>query len=83
MDNGKSTAMNENPMFKNLVLAPTISGIEALKLLDGFSLMPGSPLIDRGMDLKTKFNIETGGQDFSGKTVPAGSAPDVGAFEMR
>jgi hypothetical protein len=42
----------------------------------GFVPKAGSPAIDKGSDL----GFTT---DFAGKPIPAGTAPDIGAFEVQ
>jgi hypothetical protein len=55
-----------NPLFVNV-------GAGDLSLLD-LRLLALSPAIDAGIDLGY-------GEDYEGKTVPVGSAPDLGAYE--
>jgi len=55
-----------NPLFVNVAVVD-------LSLLD-LRLLALSPAIDAGIDLGYS-------EDFEGKTVPAGSAPDLGAYE--
>jgi len=49
--------------------------------LAGYSLKPGSPLIDRGLDLKNLFGIDPGGRDLAGTVIPQGNSFDIGAIE--
>jgi hypothetical protein len=44
-------------------------------------LLPDSPLIDAGLDLRTTFGIESGGRDFFGSRSPSGTGYDIGAHE--
>jgi hypothetical protein len=50
--------------------------------LSAFSLGKGSPLIDRGIDLKKMFGIEPGAKDITGTTLPQGKGFDIGAVEF-
>jgi hypothetical protein len=49
----------------------------------GFYLQSDSPLIDRGMDLKARFGIDPGTQDFLGNPIKHGNGFDLGAIEYR
>ena len=49
--------------------------------LKAYTLLPQSPLIDRGLDLKTLFAIDPGSRDFFGNVLPGGSGLDIGAHE--
>lgn len=49
--------------------------------LAAFCLKAGSPLIDRGLDLKKLFSQETGIKDIVGTTLPQGKGFDIGAME--
>jgi hypothetical protein len=46
-----------------------------------YQLMPGSPAIDRGLDLRSFFGVNPGGRDFFGGAVPSGGGFDIGAHE--
>jgi hypothetical protein len=53
-----------------------------LSELVGYLLLPGSPAIDRGLNLRHFFGTEVGGVDFYGNQVPAGAGFDIGAHEF-
>lgn len=48
-----------------------------------FRLLENSPCIDKGLDLKTLFQIDPGKRDFFGRAIPAGVAFDIGACEYQ
>lgn len=50
--------------------------------LAAYSLNSGSPLIDRGLNLKNLFNLEPGARDIAGKPVPQGNGYEIGAMEF-
>ena len=50
--------------------------------LAAFNLMAGSPLINRGLDLKNRFNIDPGSKDIAGSALPQGVGFDIGASEF-
>ena len=49
--------------------------------LSAYSLKTGSPLIDRGLDLKKRFSLEPGTKDIAGTSSPQGKGYDIGAME--
>ncbi len=49
--------------------------------LSPYYLKPGSPLIDRGLDLKKLFNLDPGTKDLAGTSLPRGAGYDIGALE--
>jgi hypothetical protein len=48
-----------------------------------YRLKAASPCIDKGLDLKTLFQMDPGMHDFFGNPIPAGSAFDIGAYEYQ
>jgi hypothetical protein len=42
-----------------------------------------SPVVDAGVDLKARFNLDHGGLDFLGTKTATGNPPDIGAIERR
>lgn len=60
----------------------TIGDPHKLHTLSAYRLLPGSPAIDRGVDLRSVLPADAGGRDFFGTAVPVGGAPDVGAHEF-
>jgi hypothetical protein len=61
-------SLTADPMFAN--------GSGNYALPDDFRLTPGSPAIDRGLDVGLK-------RDFAGNPIPRGPAPDIGAYEYQ
>jgi len=49
--------------------------------LSEYALSPGSPLIDKGLNLKEMFELAPGSQDIAGKSIPSGTGYDIGAVE--
>ncbi|MCX6328115.1 MAG: right-handed parallel beta-helix repeat-containing protein [Bacteroidia bacterium] len=49
--------------------------------LTAYYLKTGSPLIDRGLDLKKLFSLESGIKDIVGTALPQGKGFDIGAVE--
>jgi len=50
--------------------------------VSGYSLRPGSPLIDKALDLKKNFNQMVGSEDLVGTVIPQMNGYDVGAIEF-
>ncbi len=82
MRNGQFMGMQLDPEFTG----PLITGItdpNSLKKLSGYTLKPGSPLKDKGLDLRSVFGIDRPLHDFYGNSVPAGNACEPGIYEMK
>jgi hypothetical protein len=62
---------------------PRLTDPTKLKEMKVFRLLENSPCIDKGLDLKTLFQLDPGKKDFFGNPIPAGSAFDIGACEYR
>ncbi|MEK7950982.1 right-handed parallel beta-helix repeat-containing protein [Luteolibacter soli] len=81
--NNQSTGFSVDPLFqvpqgvtvKSLVPSP-LAGLKA------FKLQAGSPLINHGLDLKAKFNLDPGPRDFFAAPIVQGSALEIGAHEF-
>jgi hypothetical protein len=81
--NGQATGFNVDPQFqipqdttaKSLVPSPSVG-------LKVFKLQASSPLIDQGLDLKSRFNLDAGPRDFFAAPVHQGNALEVGAHEF-
>jgi len=54
-----------------------------LPQMTAFLLKATSPCIDKGLDLKTLFQIDMGTHDFFGHPIPAGLTFDIGACEYQ
>ena len=50
--------------------------------MHGYIPLPGSPLVDRGLNLKTLFNLDVGEVDLPGTPVPSNNIYDIGAIEL-
>lgn len=51
--------------------------------LGEYQLLPGSPAIGAGLDLKALFSIDPGKRDYYGEALPASGALTIGAHEAR
>jgi hypothetical protein len=82
MVEGSVAGIFADPLLK----APgTVTVTDPIKIsaetLSGYQLQQGSPLIDKGLDLKELFGIDPGETDILGTTIPRGEGFDVGAVE--
>ena len=81
---GKVVGLFADPKLASPIgtVAP-VTNLDDLSRLNAYALSPGSPLVDRGLDLKAVFKIDPGSRDFFGNSAPAGTAPDIGAHEKQ
>ncbi|MBL7110771.1 MAG: right-handed parallel beta-helix repeat-containing protein [Bacteroidales bacterium] len=61
----------------------TIGDAHQLGTLGAYMLKQSSPLIDRGLDIKTEFGFDVGPRDYFGTPVPVNEKFDVGAAENK
>jgi hypothetical protein len=62
---------------------PRLTDPTKLPQMTAFLLKPTSPCIDRGLNLKELYQIDTGTHDFFGHPIPSGPAFDIGACEYQ
>jgi hypothetical protein len=82
MHAGHLVGMHSDPMVKG----PLLTGITdpyQLVNLECYTLLPGSPVKNKGQDIKTIYKITGAIRDFYGTPVPQGGAPEPGIFEMK
>jgi hypothetical protein len=82
MLNGKPVGMVVDPKVVDLGEAPTIGDPTKLHTLNAYKLQKDSPLIDAGIDLRSRFGIDPGKTDFYGNPIPQGKGLDIGAHEI-
>jgi hypothetical protein len=74
------TASSSDPLFSNPANLPTgftgTYGVDMVPNWDGFSLLKGSPGINRGMALSSDFD-----RSINSIRRPAGDGWDIGAYE--
>ena len=78
---GGATGIAADPKLTAVNAGESMGGRRALATLSAFRLLPGSPLIDAGLDLAARFGLDVGAQDFWGTPLPQGRGFDVGACE--
>jgi hypothetical protein len=82
MMKGKIIGMQLDPNLKG----PFLTGITdpyQLDKLDGYTLKPGSPLKNKGLDPTVYFNVIQPIRDFYGNPVPLGNGNEPGIYEMK
>jgi hypothetical protein len=78
----QATGQHVDPQLQAAGTGPTLDDPDKLSSLTMYELQESSPLVDRGVDLKT-LGIEAASRDFFGRDAPQGEARDVGAHEAR
>jgi hypothetical protein len=79
---GKPRGMVVDPGVSSVGATETMAGKRPLSELTSYRLLPGSPLIDAGIDLAAEFGLDVGTQDFWGTPIPQGKGFDIGACEL-
>jgi hypothetical protein len=77
----EATGLAVDPRLTAMNSGETMAGKRPLSDLAVYRLLPGSPLIDAGIDLAKEFGIEVGQHDYWGTAVPQGRGFDIGARE--
>lgn len=80
---GKEVGLFADPHLSRMGKGETLAGARRVSSLSSYRLLPGSPLIDAGMDLRADFGIDVGRRDLWGTPIPQGQGIDIGAFEAR
>jgi hypothetical protein len=82
MLNAVPTGFNIDPGLFNPGLGGTIGNPSGLTKMLEYRLATNSPLINRGLNLRSQFGTATGTRDFFGTTLPQRGAFDIGAHEL-
>ena len=80
--NGVDVGLNVDPQFLKPNTHLTFNNATMLEGLYGYRLRATSPLIDAGVDLRTRA-IDAGPRDYFGGVTPVNEAFDIGAHEYR
>lgn len=83
---GSRSGSTADPLLQNAgtglaILYPSIDTLSAL--LQGYTLLPASPMIDNGRNLATSLGIAIGSYDFFFNSALQGPAQDIGCYETR
>ena len=79
---GNMAGMQKDPEFKGPMLTD-ITDPYQLEKLYCYTLLPGSPLKNKGLNLKSILNLMQPLRDFFGNTVPLGDEAEPGICEMK
>jgi hypothetical protein len=79
---GTATGRSVDPLFQVPPQAIQSSAGTSPAGLVAFKLQPTSPLVDAGLDLKAKFGIDAGPNDFFGAQLTQGVGYEIGAHEF-
>jgi hypothetical protein len=83
MMEGQFTGIYLDPMLNlNTSLEVTDPSMINQESTAGYIPRPGSPLVDRGLDLKALLNIDVGDRDLLGGSLPLKNNYDIGAIEL-
>jgi hypothetical protein len=77
---GTPTGVETDPLLADPGRGGTIGGFDLSASLSAYKLLPGSPLINAGLDLRL-LGVDPGPRDFFGVPIPQGSGFDTGASE--
>jgi hypothetical protein len=79
----QATGRSVDPLFQAppQFVSTGSSGTSPASLV-AFKLQPSSQLVDAGVDLKAKFGIQAGPNDFFGARITQGAAHEIGAHEF-
>jgi len=78
---GAAVGFNVNPRHVQPAGAITVGNPDLLSTVTAYQLRSDSPLINRGLNLAARFNMDIGGRDFLGNPVTPGTM-DLGAYEF-
>ncbi|MBX7257627.1 MAG: right-handed parallel beta-helix repeat-containing protein [Candidatus Hydrogenedentes bacterium] len=77
----RDSGLELDPRLIQPGVGPTIGDPRKLPTLTAYKLKSGSPVIGKGLDLKTLFGIDVGARDYYGGPIPAGNGFSIGAHE--
>ena len=83
MMNGKAVGLFADPLLKLSAPSDHVGDLTRPRRFARYQPIAGSPVLDAGIDLKARFSLDNGGQDFLGTKTPRGNPPDIGAIELR
>jgi len=81
--NGNESGYEGDPLLVSPGNGTTIGNPVYLDSLVEYKLLPGSPLIESGLNLDSLFGVDPGARDFYGGLIPVNNQYDIGAHEYR
>ncbi|MGI4820846.1 MAG: right-handed parallel beta-helix repeat-containing protein [Janthinobacterium lividum] len=80
--NGTLVGLNADPQLRAPASYEKLTDPTKLSTLTAFLVAGSSPIIDKGLNLKTLFGVDPGARDFYGQPLPASASFDMGAQEQ-
>ncbi len=81
--NGNESGYEGDPLLVSPGNGTTIGNPVYFDSLVEYKLLPGSPLIESGLNLDSLFGVDPGARDFYGGLIPVNNQYDIGAHEYR
>jgi hypothetical protein len=78
----KSVGIDADPQLSDPGRGVTLDKARDLESLAGYKLKPSSPLLGKGLDLKSMFGVVVGERDFYGSRIPSDRQFEIGAHEL-
>jgi hypothetical protein len=78
----KSVGLNVDPQLSDPGKGIRLGKAVELESLSGYKLKSTSPLVGKGLDLRSRFGISVGKRDYFGSKVPINRNFEIGAHEM-
>ncbi len=79
---GSPTGLTVDPRLVAAGAGGALRDADRLSDLVAYRLRDDTPLLRVGLDLASRFGIDTGGRDYFGVPVPSGKGPEIGASEI-
>jgi len=79
---GGPTGLTVDPRLVAAGAGGALRNPDRLSDLTAYMLRDDTPLLGVGLDLASRFGIDTGGRDYFGVPVPSGKGPEIGASEV-
>jgi hypothetical protein len=77
----KDTGIAADPKLADAGRGGTLDDADRLDTVTAYRLLPDSPLVDAGLDLRALFGIDMSDRDYYGTRLPQGLGYDIGACE--
>jgi hypothetical protein len=83
MMNSKAVGLFADPLLKLSAPPGQVGDLTRPGRFGRYQPTAGSPVVDAGIDLEARFNLDHGGLDFLGTKTQRGNLSDIGAIEQR
>ena len=79
--NGEMTGSQTDPLLRG-PFTTDLTDPSKLGTLSGYTLLPASQILNRGLPIQELFNLQAAKTDFYGTKVPQGKNPEPGVYEQ-